>query len=255
MSTTVSTTTARRPWLRAAGALGADLSFYALVWTGVGAALLIINLVANTVWGDLEASIWDGNASIFQYAMLGAGIMVVAGYLPVYLTHGITRRDVTSGALIALVGLAVVAALATTAGYLVESVVFDVAGWPHVLGGEHEMHIYDSPDQYGLIFVELFFLYATHAIAGMLIVAALFRLGWVFGSVFLLAGAGVAVGAELALGSGAAGVLIRDWLDIGAPPVAVGLLIAGGLAVGGALLTRALLAGVVIESKDAALWR
>ena len=117
------------------------------------------------------------------------------------------------------------------------------------------MHIYDRPDQYGLIFVELFGLYVTHAVAGMLIVAALFRLGWLFGSVFLLAGVGVAVGAEVALGSGAAGVLVRDWLDMDPPPVGVGLAIAAGLAVAGAVLARALLAGVTIETKDAALWR
>lgn len=254
MSTTAHTTS-HRPSLRAAGGIGADLAFYALVWVGVGVALLTINLVANGVWGEIDGSVWDGTASIFQYAMLGGGVMVVAGYLPVYLTHGITRRDFTTGATIALVGLAAVAALATTAGYLVESVVFDVADWPHVLTGEHEMHIYDRPDQYGLIAVELFSLYVTHAIAGMLIVAALFRLGWVFGSVFFLAGVGVAVGSEVALASGAAGVLVREWLELGPPPLGVGLLITAALAVAGALLTRMLLTGVVIETKDAALWR
>jgi hypothetical protein len=251
----VSTTTHHPPALRAAGALGADLLFYALMWGGVGLALLTINLVANGVWGEVDGSVWDGSASLFQYAMLGGGIMVIAGYLPVYLTHGLTRRDVTTGALIALVGLAAVAALATTAGYGIERLVFAVADWPHVLVNEREMHIYDSPDQYGLIFVELFGLYATHAIAGMLIVAGLFRLGWLFGFVFALAGVGVALGAELALGSGAGGVLVRDWLDLDPPPVGVGLAVAAGLAVAGALLARMLLAGVTIETKDAALWR
>ena len=256
MTTTASrATTTHRPWLRTASAFGSDLAYYGLVWVGVGVVLLTITLVLNGVWGEIDGSAWDGAASIFQYAMLGGGIMAVAGYMPMYLTHGITRRDITSGALIALVGLAAAGALATTAGYLVESVVFDLAGWPHVLAGEHEMHIYDRPDQYGLIFVELFLLYATHAIAGMLVVAGLFRLGWLFGSAFLLAGTGVAVGAELALGSGAAGVLVRTWLDLDPPPVGAGLMIAIGLAVAGALATRLLLAGVTIRVKDAALWR
>ncbi len=253
--TATSTPTTRPPWLRAAGALVADLAFYGLIWAGVGVVLLTVNLVANGVWGEVDGSVWDGTASIFQYAMLAGGIMVVAGYLPVYLTLGITRRDVTIAAMIALVGLAAVGALATTAGYLVERVVFDLADWPHVLVTEHDMHIYDRPDQYGLIFVELFGLYVTHAIAGTLIVAALYRLGWVFGAVFVLTGAGVAVGAELALGAGGIGVLVREWLDVGTPSVGVGLLIATGLAVAGALLTRVLLAGVTIGTKDAALWR
>ena len=248
--------TTDRPWRRAAGALGTDLAGYTLVWVGVGAVLLTINLVANGVWGDIDGSVWDGTASIFQYAMLAAGIMVVSGYLPVYVTHGLTRRDVTTGAIIALVGLSAVAALATTVGYGVEHLVFAVADWPHVLvESEHDMHIYDQPDQYGLIFVELFGLYVTHAIAGMLIVAGLFRLGWVFGGPLVLAGVGVAVGAELALGSGAAGVLVRDGLDLGAPPAGVGVAVTAALAVAGVMMARRLLAGVSIETKDAALWR
>jgi hypothetical protein len=62
-----------RPSLRAAGALGGDLFYYALVWSGVGIALLTVNLLANGVWGNVEGSAWDGSASIFQYAMLGGG--------------------------------------------------------------------------------------------------------------------------------------------------------------------------------------
>jgi hypothetical protein len=251
----VSTTT-EHPSRRAARALGADLAGYTLMWAGVGAALLTINLVANGVWGEVDGSVWDDTASIFQYAILAAGIMVVCGHLPVYVTHGLTRRDVTTGAIVALVGLSAVAALATTLGYGVEHLVFAVADWPHVLAErEHDIHIYDRPDQYGLILVELFGLFVTHAVAGMLIVAAPFRLGWVFGAPVILAGVGVAVGAELALGSGAAGILVRDWLDLGTPPAGVGVAVTAALAVAGVGLARWLLAGVTIETKDAALWR
>lgn len=249
------TTSTTPPSLRAAGALGGDLFFYALVWSGVGIALLTINLVANGVWGDVAGSVWDGSASLFQYAMLGAGIMVAASYLPVYIGHGMTRRDFTTAALVALVGLAAGAALATTAGYAIEHVVFQAADWPHVLDSNRDMHIYDRPDQYGLIAVELFGLYVTHALGGLLIMAALYRLGWLWGALVALAGIGVVIGAEMVLAAGFAGVVLADWLDSSAPPVGIGVGIAAALAVLAAVLARVLLAGVTIETEDAALWR
>jgi hypothetical protein len=244
-----------RPSRRAAGALGGDLFFYALMWSGVGIALLTVNLVANGVWGHVQGSAWDGSASLFQYAMLGAGIMVAASYLPVYVSHGLTRRDFATAALVALVGLAAGAALATTIGYGIEHVVFQVADWPHVLDSERDLHIYDRPDQYGLIAVELFGLYVTHALGGLLIMAALFRLGWLFGALVALVGIAVAVGAEMALAAGFAGAVLAEWLDVSAPPTGVGVAIAAALAVLAAVLARVLLAGVTIETKDAALWR
>jgi hypothetical protein len=246
---------AHHPALRVAGALGGDLFFYALVWVGIGAALLTANLVANGVWGDVESSVWEGNSIVVQYVLVAAGIMVSVSYLPVYVTHGITRRHFSAGALVAVVGLAVGAALATTLAFVVEHLVFSAADWPHVIDADRDMHIYDRPDQYGLIFVELGALYVAHVIAGLVIGAALFRLGWWYGSVFLVAGAAIGVGAEMALAGGFAGVALNEWLDIEPPPVGVGLALAAGLAALGALGARALLAGMPIESGNATWWR
>lgn len=64
---------------RVAGIVGGHLSFSFLVWAGIGAALLTVNLVANGLWGDPDASYWDGQSAIFQYALLAGGIVVVTG--------------------------------------------------------------------------------------------------------------------------------------------------------------------------------
>lgn len=249
------TETTTHPARRAAGALGGDLLFYALMWGAIGAGLLALNLAGSGIWGEVDGSVWNGTASLFQYAMLGGGVMVGAGYLPVYLSHGVTRRDFTTGALVAVTGLAAGAAVATTVGFGIEHLVFQVADWPHVLRNEHEMNIYDRPDQYGLIVVELFGLYLTHVIAGLVIIAGLFRLGWLWGLPAILAGTAIAVGAEMALASGFAGVALNDWLGLTPPPVGVGIAIVAALAVAGAVLTRALIAGMTIDASDSGLWR
>ena len=95
--------------------------------------------------------------------------MVVTGYVPVMVTQGVTRRAAADGSLVAVAGLALAGALATTLAFAVEDLVFALNDWPHVLGGARDMHIYDRPDQYGLILVEVLALYATHVVAGMVI--------------------------------------------------------------------------------------
>ena len=127
--------------------------------------------------------------AIFQYAMLAGGIMVVTGYVPVIVTNGVTRRAAADGGLAAVGGLAVAGALATTLGFVVEHLVYALYDWPHVLGGaQRACTSTTAPTSTGSILVELLALYATHAVAGMVIGAGLFRFGWAVGSPFLLAG-------------------------------------------------------------------
>lgn len=238
---------------RVAATLGEDMFGYALVGAGIGVFLLVANIVPNAVWGDIEHSMWAGASVLFQYLLVGVGVTVGAGYMPVYVGHGITRRDFTVGALVALAGLAVGAALATTAGFGVERLVYAIADWPHVLD-DPDNHVYDRPDQYGAIVVELLGLYLTHILAGLVVIAGLFRLGWVLGAPVMAAGAAIALGAEVALGSGL-GIPVGDWLGLDPPSTGAGLAVTAALVVAGAWLVAALLGGVELESKDAAPWR
>jgi hypothetical protein len=238
---------------RVATTLGEDLFGYALAGAGIGVFLLVANIVPNAVWADIEHSMWSGASVVFQYLLVGVGVTVGAGYMPVYVGHGVTRRDFTAGALVALACLAAGAALATTAGFGVERLVYEVADWPHVLDNP-DNHIYDRPDQYGAIVVELVGLYLTHILAGLVVISALFRLGWVLAAPVMAAGVAIAVGAEVALASGV-GVPIGDWLGLAAPSAGVGLAVTAVLVVIGTGLVAAMLAGVEIESRDAPPWR
>ena len=238
-----------------AGLLGGHLAFYLLVWIGIGAALLTANLVANGVWGDVDASVWDGQSSVFQYAILAGGIMVVTGYVPVMVAQGVTRRAAADGSLVAVAGLTVAGALATTLAYGVEDLVFAVNDWPHVLGGTRELHIYDRPDQYGLILLEVMALYGTHVVAGMVIGAGLFRFGWVWGVPFLLGGVALAVLGEFLVASGFVGVRAGDALGLEAPPVGAGVAGVAALVAAGAVVSRRLIRGLPVEIRYASWWR
>jgi hypothetical protein len=245
-----------RPAVRTAGALGAELFFYALMWAGIALALTALNLVGNGVWGaDDPTSAWEGTSVLLQYVMIAGGLMVAVNHLPLYVTHGVTRRDFAAGTFLTFAGLAVGAALAATLAFAVERVVFAAFDWSHVLGGDPTVHLYDSPDQYGVIFVELATSYAAHLVGGLVIGAALYRLGWVVGSAVMLAGVAVIIGAEMAVATGLGGAMLGWWFDADPLHAALGVAIALGLAVVGALVARALIVGTPVETTDAAWWR
>jgi hypothetical protein len=240
---------------RVAGILGGHLLFYALVWTAIGAVLLTGNLVANGVWGEVDGSAWDGQSIVFQYAFLAGGIVVVTGYLPTMISQGVTRRAALDGGLVALGALAAAGAALTTLAFGIEDLVFAANDWPHVLAGTEDLHIYDRPDQYGLILVEVTAQYLVHAVAGLVIGGGIFRFGWVWGAAFVVAGAALAVVGEYLMGSGFVGVRLGDAVGLDAPPVGVGIAGSVGVVAAGALMARWLARGMPIETRHASWWR
>jgi hypothetical protein len=245
-----------QPALRVAGTLGAELFFYALMWAGIALALTALNLVGTGSWGAVDpTSAWEDTSVLLQYVMIGGGLMVAVNHLPLYVTHGLTRRDFAGGTLLAFAALAVGAALAATLGFAVERVVFAAFDWSHVVGGDPTTHLYDSLDQYGLIFVELATSYAAHLVGGLVIGAALYRLGWLVGSTVMLLGVAVILGAEMAVATGLGGAMLGWWFDADTLPAALGVAIALGLTGAGALVARALIVGTPVETTDAAWWR
>jgi hypothetical protein len=137
----------------------------------------------------------------------------------------------------------------------VEHLVYDVADWPHVLFDAADRHIYDRPDQYGLIFVETTVLFATHLLSGLLIGAAYYRFG-AFGGTLLLAPAYLVptVASEMALGGGWTGPAANRALDLTPPSTATGLAISLAVGLLGVLGVFALVRDVPIENQQAC-WR
>ena len=244
-----------QPWRRASLALGGDLGIYALMWAGVALALFVINIGANGAFGEIENSIWSGLSTLVQYVILVGGLMVAVYYLPLYVAHGITRHDFWAAAVGTLVVLAVIAAALATGLFAVEHLVYDVADWPHVLADGDAHHIYDRPDQYGLIFVELLSLFVAHLASGLLVGAGYYRLGWVFGTAFLVVALLPSVVAEIVLDSGWAGIVFNEASDLTPPAAGIGVLVALASGAVGLWGARSLIRGMPIDNQQIAWWR
>lgn len=235
--------------------VGGELFMYGLFWGGIVLGLFALNLVASGAFGTVDASIWAESGIFTRYLFDLAGVMVVVACLPMYVSLGVTRRDFVAGAVPAGLGIAVLATIVATALFAIEGVVYDLADWPHVLEGSAPEHLYDRPDDYGVIALEWFVVYATHLLSGLLIGATFFRLGPVLGAVLLPFTALPAVGTELVLGAGGAGSVLHDALDLGEPWAPAGFAIALVLGCAAVVALRRLTRDIPIDSHRAMWWR
>ena len=245
----------KRPAISVAVCLGGELFFYGLFWSGIVLALLTLNVAANGVFGTVEASVWAGGFDLTRYLFVAAGAMVIVACLPMYVAQGITRRAFIAGAIPAGLAVAFLATGAATAVYGLEGVVYDIADWPHVLDAGRDRHLYDRPDDYGPIFVELFAVYSAQLMSGMAIAATFYRFGPVIGVLFVPLTALPAVATEMALGAGGAGQVIGDALDLTPPAATAGLLVSAGALVAGGLGIRALVKDITIDNQTVVWWR
>lgn len=215
-------------------------------WLGYPAIGLVLVFVisgsAMHTAGVLDRSVWEGaDHAAARVTPLVLGIVATPVLLPMLVAHGATRRRFAAAGAVAGALLAAVAGIYLAAGYLVERVVYGLAGLSQVLNGSHR---YGSADQPYLVFIECGLLAMAHLVAGWLIGIGYYGYGGWRGTGLLLPGALVAVAVEYVLGTGwVAGIL--STLDREPPGLslaaAVGLsvvIIAAGLAAGRALLSR-----------------
>jgi hypothetical protein len=247
-------TASPHPVGRVATWLGAELFFYFLAWAGIAVLILAVSLGVEGGLGSVDGSTWEGLVTTAHYVLLAGGIGLVVNFLPMYVAYGITRRHFLAGALPVGVGLALLAALAGTLVFALEGAVFDVADWRHVLENAADRHIYDRPDQYGLILPELAVQFAAHLVSGMLIGAAYYRLGGGLGTLLIVPAVVPAVVSEMALGGGWVGVGINRALDLTPPSTATGLAIAIAATALGAVGVWAVVRDMPIENQQS-WWR
>ena len=184
--------------------LGAELVGAPLV-AGIlilGTALLV-GAVATFGSGDINASGWESAAQVARWYAGGVGVYATAVFLPLFVTHGYTRREYTAQVPFFLVAFALAFSLSMTIGYVLEGLIYDWLGWEQGLTNQH---IYGTPDEYGLVLLEFVTVGAVWSGVGAALGGAFYRRP-ALGMVLVPVGIVMIALVELAAGPGYAGPL------------------------------------------------
>lgn len=151
----------------------ADLVALPAVWIVVVAGTAVIaGLVAFFGSGSLSTSAWEPATRLAHWYAGGVGVHLTAVYLPLFVTHGITRRQCIAQAPLFAAAFAVGLGVFMTLGYVVERFAYWLLGWPHSLDS---VHLYTSATQYGLVWTEYALIGVTWTAAGAAVGAAFYR--------------------------------------------------------------------------------
>ncbi|MGW0515874.1 hypothetical protein [Crossiella sp. NPDC003009] len=191
-------------------------AFVALLWLAFAVVIGLV-LTAIAVFGTVTESVWDNAVQVTMWFAFGFTAWMTYKYLPVYVAHGITRREYAARVLGFVGVLAVLMAVLTAIGYLAEAGVYALADWPHSLAAER--HFRSATEVPLVLLVQLLNFGAVSAI-GALLAAATYR-NHLLG-VLLLPVAAVAVGAANVLTGTGAGVFLGKFVQLGPGSLAVG---------------------------------
>lgn len=136
------------------------------------AVLSVVGVVS--AFTDIRISGWETGSQLIRWFVGGVGVYLTAIYLPLYILHGRTRREVAGDSAIFAGIYAVLVAGAIAAGYAVETFIYRITGWSQTLDN---LHLFDSPDQYHLIVLEHVIVLAVWIAAGAMLGGAFYRNG------------------------------------------------------------------------------
>ncbi|MEX0789166.1 MAG: hypothetical protein WD178_00150, partial [Actinomycetota bacterium] len=154
-----------------------------------GLFVLFVAAVMGAVafFTEISTSGWEKATQLPRWYAGAIGVYMTALYLPVYIAHGRTRRKFLRQTPAAIAVNTTVLAALMTAGFAIEYAAYRLAGWPQTLSSTH---LFNSPTEYGLVFVEFWLAFVVWMIAGALLGASFYRnpgLGFLMLPVALLA--------------------------------------------------------------------
>jgi hypothetical protein len=135
----------------------------------VGVGLFI---TAFAVFGTVSASFLDIGSQVLRWIVLGYGIHLTYGLLPVFLVHGETRREFLAQVPVFLVVTSTVLAALLCLAYWGETALYDAAGWAQQVS---EDRLYGSASEYGLVFLSYWGMFVVWSIVGAFIGAGFYR--------------------------------------------------------------------------------
>jgi hypothetical protein len=150
--------------------------FVGLLWLALfGVDLAITAGIA--IWGEIDRSVWEEAGGIVRFFAAGVVGWLVYRYLPVYVAHGVTRREFMKKLTVFTVVLSALLGALAALGFALERLVFSVADWPQELTDEH---VFDSATELPTILLAFWLAFLVWTAVGAIIGAAIYRQddGW-----------------------------------------------------------------------------
>lgn len=146
--------------------------FLTAAWAGVLVVTFAGSLVSATFFGLIPASAWELITPPARVYMAVISAFVVYSFLPLYVSHGQTRRGFAIEGLIALVVHAALATVLITLGFVIEAGWYRVMGWTR---GVPNGHLFTSYGNLPLIVAEYGLAFLVWSAAGAFAGAAFYR--------------------------------------------------------------------------------
>lgn len=196
------------PLAMASHLVKANIKYFLVVWL-----LLFLGVaIATTIVGSLtnpSMSILDFTTTPPRYWILAIGILFPGVITRVYVAHGVTRKDLSTAALLAAAAISVVLGLLMAAAFGIEHLVYQANGWDAVIEG----HLFGTSGQFGLVLGEFTVIYAGHFLAGWTIGLLFARFETITALALLIPAYLPAAVIEWLLGSGWAGAVWVQAID------------------------------------------
>ncbi len=145
-----------------------DVAWPPVLAGGFFAFVLTTTFVVWLIRGDVTVSGWDIANQIPRWYAGAVGVYLTAVYLPLYVAHGHTRRDVARQSSVFVVVLAGLVAL----GYAIERVIYQAVGWNQALSADH---LFTSSLDHWLIIAEFVGVLAVWVVGGAMLGAGFYR--------------------------------------------------------------------------------
>ena len=174
MSTTLDQT---RSWRFPRPLIQDHIEFALLMW-GVLLAISYAITASVAYFSTLEVSIWEQSSNAATWYVAAVCGWVCYQMVPMFIANAQTRHTAGIEASLFVAMLAVAATVMIAAGYLIEYVVYGIAGWPREISGSH---LFDSHLDVGLIALENLFILIVWSAVGAFIGLAAYRwegTGW-----------------------------------------------------------------------------
>ncbi|MEJ3747205.1 hypothetical protein WEI85_28465 [Actinomycetes bacterium KLBMP 9797] len=210
-------------WIVARTALRAVMPGIVSYWAIMLAVVSAILIGIAAAGGQPDISIWStSGASAPKYFLFALGIAMI-GQFPVYIGHGLTRREFARGALLYFALLATIYGATMALGFAAERPVYVSAG---LMAGLDEPYPVQSLADGFTVLVEESLVGLSYLTGGWLIGMLFYRLNSWWGIVILPFCTVPILATEMGFDSLWAGLGLNNAFDLEPPPLGVGVLIA-----------------------------